>query len=110
MRPADTRPAYKPDRLRRAWQLVKSGRVERLGGTQYRVAGNVEPVYYVDLASEQPCTCLDLHHRSDAIHGQCKHLLAARLASLDPALLQVIGDALLAAEEVAHPKRHRKAS
>lgn len=80
-------PAHRVDRLRRAWKLVASGRVERVGPGQFRVAGNVEDSYYVDLASDQPCTCLDLHHREQEIGGQCKHRLAARLANHDPALL-----------------------
>lgn len=96
-----TGPGYRPDRLHRAWQLVTSGCVERLGGTQYRVAGNVEPDYYVDLMGDQPCTCRDMEYRGTAIHQQCKHVLASRLASLDPALLQVIGDALAKQEALA---------
>lgn len=102
-------PGYRADRLRRAWQLVKSGRVERLGGTMYRVAGNVEPVYYVDLMGDQMCTCRDMEFRSAEIGQQCKHVLASRLAALDPALLQVIGDALLAAEQSEQPKGRKSA-
>jgi uncharacterized Zn finger protein len=109
-----SKPGYKPDRLARAWQHVKSGRVERLGGTQFKVAGNVEPVYYVDLASDQPCTCLDRYHREAEIQGMCKHILACRLASLDEGLLQVIGDALLRAEqavaELTKRTRRRKST
>src|SRR5690242_4270925 len=84
--------AHRADRLRRAWALVKSGRVERLGGGRFRVAGNVEECYYVDLAGDPPCTCMDVWYRERSIQGQCKHLLAARLAGLDPALLGVIAD------------------
>jgi uncharacterized Zn finger protein len=97
--------AYRPDRLHRAWQLVTSGCVERLGGTQYRVAGNVEPDYYVDLMGDQPCTCRDMEYRGTAILHNCKHVLAARLAALDPALLQVIGDALAKKEALAKEAR-----
>ncbi len=79
--------AHRPDRLRRAWQLVKSGRVERLGGTQFKVAGNVEPAYYVDLSAEIPCTCRDEEYRGAQIKHQCKHLLASRIAAKDPAIL-----------------------
>lgn len=92
---------YRPDRLHRAWQLVTNGCVERLGGTQYRVAGNVQPVYHVDLSAEIPCYCRDAEFRNTEIHGMCKHSLAARLAGLDPALLQVIGDALAKKEALA---------
>lgn len=83
---------YRPDRLARAWQLVKSGRVERLGGSQFRVAGNTEPEYFVDLDAEQQCYCLDSFYRQRENNGFCKHVGAARLASLDPSLLQVIAD------------------
>ena len=98
-------PAYRPDRLHRAWQLVKSGRVERMGGTQYRVAGNVEPDYYVDLMGDQPCTCRDMEYRGTQIHQRCKHVLASQLAALDPALLQVIGDQIMKAERLAKEAR-----
>ena len=82
---------YRPDRLARAWQLVKSGRVERLGGGRFRIAGNVEPEYFVDLNGDPPCYCMDMEMRGRTIH-YCKHTLAARLAQLEPALLQVIAD------------------
>jgi hypothetical protein len=88
----DERPSHRVDRLRRAWQLVKAGHVERLGGTQYRVAGQVEEFYYIDTAAEIPCTCRDVEHRSKEIHGMCKHLLACRLAGLDPGLLDTIAE------------------
>jgi hypothetical protein len=84
---ADNRPAYRPDRLRRAWQLVKGGMVKPLGPGQYKVAGNVEPVYYVDLAGDPPCMCRDQEYRGSAIKQQCKHTLAARIAAQDPAVL-----------------------
>lgn len=82
-----TGPAHRPDRLRRAWELVTSGRVERIGPRQYKVAGNVEPFYYVDLSAEIPCMCRDEENRGEKIHHQCKHRLAARLAAKETALL-----------------------
>lgn len=86
--PTMERPAtHRADRLRRAWKLVASGRVERVGPGQFKVAGNVEPVYYVDLAGDQCCTCCDMEYRGRAINEQCKHVLAARLANHDPELL-----------------------
>jgi hypothetical protein len=66
--------------------------VQRLGGTQFRVAGNVEKVYHVDLSAEIPCYCLDMEYRAGEIRQQCKHVLASRLAQLDPALLGIIAD------------------
>lgn len=85
---------YRPDRLARAWQLVKSGRVERLGGGQFRVAGNDEPEYFVDLSVDPPCYCADQNYRGGSTNHQCKHSLAGRLAMLEPALLQVIADTI----------------
>jgi uncharacterized Zn finger protein len=70
-------PGYRPDRLRRAWQLVKSGRVKPLGGTRFVVAGNVEKVYHVDLAGDPMCYCRDQEYRSGQIKGFCKHVGAA---------------------------------
>lgn len=110
MRGVTTGVGYRPDRLASAWRLVKSGRVERLGDGHFRVAGNVESSYDVDLNGDQMCFCLDQYHRGDQIKHMCKHVLACRLAQLDPALLGVIGDALLAAEQRAKDatKRARK--
>jgi hypothetical protein len=70
---------------------VKSGRVERLGGGRFRIAGNVEPEYFVDLNGDPPCYCMDMSMRGRTIH-YCKHVLSARLAQLEPDLLQVIAD------------------
>jgi hypothetical protein len=52
--------AYRADRLRRAWLLIKAGGVERRGGTRYRVAGNDESSYDVDLSVDPPCYCADM--------------------------------------------------
>lgn len=97
--------SYRPDRLHRAWLLIKSGCVERLGGTQYRVAGNDEPDYYVDLMGDQMCTCRDQEYRGAQIKQMCKHVLAARLAALDPALLQAIADTMEMREAVQKEAR-----
>ena len=101
---------YRPDRLARAWQLVKSGRVERLGGGRFRIAGNVEPEYFVDLNGDPPCYCMDMEMRGRTIH-YCKHTLAARLAQLEPALLQVIADNIerqMQQEREAATRRRRR--
>lgn len=86
--------AYSPDRLRRAWQLVRSGRVQQVGQRQFRVAGNVEPEYAVDLDEDPPCYCRDMEHRGGKIRQNCKHVLSARLALLDAGLLNVIAESL----------------
>lgn len=86
--------AYSPDRLRRAWHLVRSGRVKQVGPRQFRVAGNVEPEYAVDLDEDPPCYCRDMEHRGGRIRQNCKHVLACRLALLDGGLLDVIAASL----------------
>lgn len=77
--------SHSPDRLRRAWRLVTTGRVKATGGRTFQVAGNAETVYAVDLDGDPCCYCLDSYYHGAA--HQCKHLLAARLASQDPSLL-----------------------
>lgn len=106
-----SRSGYRPDRLARAWQLVKSGRVERLGGGQFRVAGNDEPEYFVDLSVDPPCYCADQNYRGGSTNHQCKHSLAGRLAMLDPSLLQVIADNIerqMQQEREAATRRRRR--
>ena len=78
-------------RLRKAWALVRNGYVEALGGSRYKVAGSRQPFYYVDLGQETPCYCLDMEHRHKGIEQfNCKHMMAARLAALDPELLDIV--------------------
>lgn len=80
-------PAHDPARLRRAWSLVKSGRVERVGPMQFKVAGNKERTYDVDLSVDPPCYCDDLWYRGRRIRNNCKHTLSARIANKEPAVL-----------------------
>jgi hypothetical protein len=100
------RPAHRADRLRRAWALIKAGKVKRLGGSRFRIAGTTQRVYDVDLSVDPPCYCLDMEYRGTAIKHNCKHTLAARLAGLDPALLGTIAD-WLDTETPAHASRER---
>jgi uncharacterized Zn finger protein len=96
---------YEPGRLRRAAQLA----VKRLGPMQFRVRGQDEPFYDVNLEIDTPCTCMDAYH-----HGRgCKHELAARLQNGDLALIQALGDMLLKAHkanEALNRKRRRKSA
>ena len=97
--------AYEPGRLRRAAQLA----VRRLGPHQYRVRGQDEPHYDVNLELDTPCTCADAWHRGRG----CKHELAGRLHDGDMALIQALGDMLLAAEQrskALERRTRRKAS
>lgn len=95
--------AYEPGRLRRAAQLA----VQRLGPNQFRVRGQDEPFYDVNLDLDTPCDCADAWHRGRG----CKHELCARMANGDIGLLQALGQMLLVAEErnkELNRKRRRK--
>lgn len=82
-----TGPGYEPGRLRRAAVLA----VKKLGPNQYRVRGQDEPFYDVNLDLDTPCTCKDAE-----FHGRgCKHELAARLHNGDSALIMALGMMLL---------------
>jgi hypothetical protein len=81
---------YEPGRLRRAAVLA----VRHRGEQRYRVRGQDEPYYDVDLSADIPCYCKDAE-----FHGRgCKHELAARLASGDQALRLALGEMLLQIE------------
>lgn len=82
---------YDPARLRRAAQLV----VRPLGPGQFRVSGQHQKWYDVDVTADVPCYCKDAEY-----HGTgCKHLLAAQLASGNMTLIQALGDMLLRAQQ-----------
>jgi hypothetical protein len=82
---------YEPGRLRRAAVLA----VKQMGPKEYAVAGQEEPVYFVNLNIDVPCTCMDA-----TMHGRgCKHELAARLQTGEPALVMALGQMLLQAEQ-----------
>jgi hypothetical protein len=93
--------AYRADRLRRAWRLVKAGAVQPQGDGVFLVAGNVEEVYEVDLRQDPPCHCRDMEYRGGQIRDFCKHVGAARLACLDPSVLGAIGEYILITEQDA---------
>lgn len=78
---------YEPGRLRRAAVLA----VRKLGPHQYRVRGQDEPYYDVNLDLDTPCSCKDAE-----FHGRgCKHELSARLHDGDSALIMALGMMLL---------------
>ena len=95
---------YEPGRLRRAAQLA----VRRLGPMQFRVRGQDEPHYDVNLDLDVPCCCKDAE-----FHGRgCKHELSARMANGDMGLIQALGEMLLKAHkanEALTRKRRRSA-
>lgn len=82
----ETRPAVEYQRLLRAIALIRAKAVTRIGPRQFEVRGNEEPEYVVDLDGDPMCYCLDMFH-SPRQHRLCKHILACRLATFDPAML-----------------------
>ncbi len=95
---------YEPGRLRRAAQLA----VKRLGPQQFRVRGQDEEFYDVNLEIDTPCCCADAWHRG----RPCKHELSARMANGDMALIQALGDMLLKSDKAnkALEKQTRKSA
>ena len=80
-------PVHDPGRFARAVELAfQENGVTRLGPTQFRVVGQDEPEYFVDLSVDPPCYCGDMQNRATKIRNNCKHVLAARLAMKDPTL------------------------
>ena len=90
--------AHRADRLRAAWKLVSTGRVKKSEKVPDRffVAGNAQRYYTVDLTTDPPCDCADMLYRGGSIANQCKHVLAARLANLDPSLLNTLASVFVA--------------
>jgi hypothetical protein len=99
---ADT-PAHDPGRFARAFKLAMSGRVQQIGPRQYRVAGNEQPYYDVDLDGDQPCYCEDQDWSGRKIRNNCKHVLAARIVAQDPSVIPSL-------MELAYSLEKRKAS
>lgn len=95
--------SYEPGRLRRAAVLA----CKRIGPRQYRVRGQHQPYYDVDLDGDQPCYCRDAEYRGLV----CKHEMRARLAEGDPKLMLALGEMLLRQERrLKDSLRKRKAS
>jgi hypothetical protein len=96
---------YESKRLMRAAVLA----VKRVGEGKFRVRGQHEPYYHVDLTADVPCYCKD-----SEFHGRgCKHELAARLVNGDQVLRIALGEMLLAAykanQELNRKQRRRSA-
>lgn len=81
-----------PGRLRRAAVLA----VRPHGPGEYEVQGS-HTIRYVNLNTDQPCECEDCFYRGARIRNNCKHTLAARLASGDMTLINALGALLLQA-------------
>jgi hypothetical protein len=78
--------AHDPGRFARALELAQKGLVTQVGPMQYKVAGNEEKHYDVDLSAETPCYCADMWWSGQRIRNNCKHTLAARILSRDPSV------------------------
>lgn len=74
--------AIEPKRLGRSLTLAWV----RIGEGQYKVAGQDEPFYYVDLSLDVPCTCVDA-----TIAGYlCKHALRCLTVERDPRVFEAV--------------------
>jgi hypothetical protein len=78
--------SIEPGRLRRAIKRLPF--VEQVGPRQFRVKGNDEPWYAVDLDVEPPCYCKDRENRG----VQCLHELACRLRLFEPQAVKAMAD------------------
>lgn len=87
---------YEVGRFRRAWQLVKTGRVAPRGPRQFEVAGNDEPSYFVALDGDPPCYCMDRYHGGSR---KCKHEISALIVAQDPAFLSAVATMFFATLE-----------
>lgn len=90
--PNDAVDTVEPGRLIRASQLA----VRPHGPGEYEVQGS-RFIRYVNMHSDQPCDCEDCFYRGARIRNNCKHFLAARMASGDMGLIRMLGDMLLTA-------------
>lgn len=88
-------------RLCRAIGIIRAGQesptIEPLGQGQFRVKGNVQPVYDVDLTADQRCYCKDAEF-SPWFDRMCKHEIACRLAQQEPGMIAHMVD-VIAKEE-----------
>lgn len=87
--PAAAPVSQRPERLRRALQLLQAGRVKHIRGSQFHVNSGSEGGYYVDLSAEQTCYCKDREERNLL---DCKHSLSCRLFRADPFVLKAVAD------------------
>jgi hypothetical protein len=96
-------PAHDPGRFARAFKLARDGGVKQIGPRQYRVAGNEQPYYDVDLDGDPPCYCEDQDWSGRRIRNNCKHTLAARIVAQEPSVIPSL-------MELAYALEQRKAS
>lgn len=96
---ADER-AHKPTRFERGAELaLRDGACTRVGSHQYRIVGNDEPEYFVDLSVDPPCYCGDMWFRGRKIRNNCKHTIAARICDADPALRASLTELVYATQQ-----------
>lgn len=94
-----------PRRLERALDLL--GGVERIAPGEYRVwrakrVGRelVRSARNVNLHLDLPCDCEDNDYRGRTTRGNCKHVLAARMAEGDLGVLGMVGPVLLRRQRI----------
>lgn len=77
--------------------------VVRMGPMQFRVKGNHQKWYYINLELDTPCECMDSFY-----HGRpCLHEISARLQIGDPGLIAALGQELLKAQQRADDLERR---
>lgn len=86
--------------------------MEELGPNEFRVRGNEEPVYYVNLDGDPVCYCDDAKHAPRASR-MCKHEIACRLWSMELGVVTAMNDILVKrkahlAEHTRRPRRQRE--
>src|SRR5689334_18766891 len=101
---SEQRPPVEYGRLVRAIAIIRAGQrdgkptLKRLGPQQFKVRGNDQPVYYVDLTAEQRCWCKDAEF-SSRYERMCKHEIACRLANMEPGMLSHMVDVIAREEQ-----------
>lgn len=98
-----------PGRLERAIALLPA--TERVGPGEYyvwkvaRERGSdgkvVRTKRCVNLNIDFPCDCEDSFYRGQRVRGNCKHVLACRMAEGDLAVLSMLGTVLVRRERIA---------
>lgn len=93
------KPAHDPGRFARAFKLARDGHVEQVGPRQFKVAGNEQPYYDVDLDGDPMCYCDDQDWAGRKIRNNCKHVLAARIVAKDPSVIPSLMELAYALEQ-----------
>src|SRR5438105_312245 len=83
--------------------------MEELGPNLFRVRGNEEPLYYVNLDGDPVCYCDDSKH-APREGRMCKHEIVCRLYSMEEGVLTAMNDILVNRQQhlAEHTQRTRR--